>query len=413
MSNRRVRALAALAVVGTLALGACAPAPMAVPNHGPAAAAEIAAPAVESPSPTPRPTPTEAPVVEETVAPEPSPTVEESSSPEASAETSGSASAVPTESASAEPTPEPSPTLLPALWAPGAKGEAVREIQHRLLQIQWFDGDITEHFGPQTQAAIEGFQSKRGLPVTGEVDAVTWARLKDMTRMPTHDEMYNILKPGPALYAGGAKGDEVRSLQARLRQIGWYGGDVDGVYGPKTIEGVRGFQDKRGFPVTGEIDQRTLDKLREMTSKPTADELNNVKPKPKEPGKPKAMRLDERCLTGRAICISKTERKLAWVVDGQVQMTMDVRFGSTKTPTREGAFSVGWKSRDHVSSLYDSHMPYALFFSGGQAIHYSSDFAARGYQGASHGCVNVRDKEKVAKLFDLAKVGDKVIVYAD
>lgn len=94
-------------------------------------------------------------------------------------------------------------------------------------------------------------------------------------------------------------------------------------------------------------------------------------------------------------------------------MQMAVRFGSSKTPTREGAFRVEWKSRNHVSKLYDSAMPYALFFSGGQAVHYSSDFAARGYEGASHGCVNVRDKAKVAKLFDLAKVGDKVIVYSD
>ena len=45
-------------------------------------------------------------------------------------------------------------------------------------------------------------------------------------------------------------------------------------------------------------------------------------------------------------------------------------------------------------------MPYAMFFSGGQAVHYSADFAARGYDGASHGCVNVRDKGKIAALFD-------------
>ena len=71
---------------------------------------------------------------------------------------------------------------------------------------------------------------------------------------------------------------------------------------------------------------------------------------------------------------------------------MSVRFGSSYTPTREGLFHVGWKSRDHVSKLYDSAMPFAMFFSGGQAVHYSSDFAAQGYSGASHGCVNVRDR---------------------
>ena len=72
------------------------------------------------------------------------------------------------------------------------------------------------------------------------------------------------------------------------------------------------------------------------------------------------------------------------------------RFGSDELPTREGAFSVYRKSRDHVSTLYDSSMPFAMFFSGGQAVHYSSDFAAVGYDGASHGCVNVRDYDGMA-----------------
>ena len=45
-------------------------------------------------------------------------------------------------------------------------------------------------------------------------------------------------------------------------------------------------------------------------------------------------------------------------------------------------------------------MPFAMFFSGGQAVHYSPDFAAVGYNGASHGCVNVRDYDGIAWLFD-------------
>ena len=58
-------------------------------------------------------------------------------------------------------------------------------------------------------------------------------------------------------------------------------------------------------------------------------------------------------------------------------------------------------------------MPYAMFFSGGQAVHYSADFAKNGYNGASHGCVNVRDKGAIASLFDQVGTGDKVAVYAD
>jgi lipoprotein-anchoring transpeptidase ErfK/SrfK len=56
-------------------------------------------------------------------------------------------------------------------------------------------------------------------------------------------------------------------------------------------------------------------------------------------------------------------------------------------------------------------MPYAMFFSGGQAVHDSPDFAANGYNGASHGCVNVRDLGAVQSLFDQVGVGDRVVVY--
>lgn len=305
-------------------------------------------------------------------------------------------------------TSTPSETLLPAaLVKPGDSGDKVRELQHRLLQLDWFEGQITDSFDDQTQLAVEGFQTRRGLPALGFVDEDTWVRLLEMSRTPTRDEMYNILTPGPALLASGAQGDGVKDLQARLKQVAWFDESITGTYGSVTVAAVEGFQAKREIPVTGEVDQRTMDRLTSMTRKPTTDELNNVASKPK----PNAVTVDDRCLTGRVVCISKSQRKLAWVVDGEVRLTMDVRFGSELTPTRNGAFAVNWKSKNHVSSLYDTAMPYALFFSGGQAVHFSADFKARGYNGSSHGCVNVRDKDAVSSLFDATQVGDKVIVY--
>ena len=185
--------------------------------------------------------------------------------------------------------------------------------------------------------------------------------------------------------------------------------DVTDYYGSSTTTAVKGFQAKRHIPVTGEVDQRTLDRLHGMTRQPTQAELTNQPPPSSGGNAPGA--LDPRCLTGRALCVDKSSRTLRWVVDGQVLKTVDVRFGSDELPTREGAFSVSRKSRDHVSSLYHTSMPFAMFFSGGQAVHYSPDFAATGYNGASHGCVNVRDYAAISWLYDQVAVGDKVIVY--
>jgi lipoprotein-anchoring transpeptidase ErfK/SrfK len=227
-----------------------------------------------------------------------------------------------------------------------------------------------------------------------------------MTRQPTADELNNALTAGPSLYSAGASGDAVRDIQVRLRQLAWYSGVITGTYDSQTVTGVKGFQDKRAFPVTGTVDQRTLDKLKAMTRTPTAGEKNNVTAAVTATGA-----IDSRCLTGRVLCIDKNTRKLRWMVDGQVAKVFDVRFGSELTPTREGSFSVFQKSRDHVSTIYHTAMPFAMFFSGGQAVHYSADFAARGYNGSSHGCVNVRDYNGIAWLFDQVSIGTSVVVY--
>ncbi|WP_245703254.1 L,D-transpeptidase [Raineyella antarctica] len=121
---------------------------------------------------------------------------------------------------------------------------------------------------------------------------------------------------------------------------------------------------------------------------------------------------DSRCMTGaRVLCVSKKDNKVRYMKNGKVIYTLDARFGSAETPTRSGSYKVYWKSRYHVSSLYHTSMPYAMFFSGGQAVHYSPDFAARGYRGASHGCVNIRDRATIATIFAEVRTGDKVIVY--
>ncbi|SCD78598.1 Putative peptidoglycan binding domain-containing protein, partial [Streptomyces sp. DfronAA-171] len=186
--------------------------------------------------------------------------------------------------------------------------------------------------------------------------------------------------------------------------LGFFRQQPTGFFGDVTAQALAAFQRDRGLGASGVLDAATWARLRAAGPAPTKAALYPETTLP--PTRP-----DPRCLTGRALCVSKKSRTLAWMVDGRVVSVMDVRFGSAYTPTRDGTFKVYWKSRDHVSTIYHTPMPYALFFSGGQAVHYSPDFAARGYAGASHGCVNVRDKAKVAALFDTVRTGDKVIVY--
>ena len=311
----------------------------------------------------------------------------------------------PTSQPSSSPSVTHSPAAVAEVLTPGEKGTKVRELQVRLHQLAWLPETTTGLYDDATAAAVKGFQAKRGLARTGVLDRRTWQRLVAMTDRPGHDAMFNVLHPGRTLLGTGDTGRDVRDLQARLKQLAWYFGDVTGRYDTDTVTAVKGFQGKRVIPVTGDVDRRTLDRLTAMSTTPTHDALHNIQP---SPGK-----LDPRCLTGRALCIDKTSRTLRWVVDGHVRQQLDARFGSTlnDTPTREGLFHVYLMDADHVSQLYGSSMPYAMFFSGGQAVHYSSDFATVGYDGASHGCVNIRDYDGVRWLFSQVHVGDKVVVY--
>ncbi|MFE9354116.1 L,D-transpeptidase family protein [Streptomyces olivaceoviridis] len=260
-----------------------------------------------------------------------------------------------------------------------------------------------------------GADGKRGLPVQVELPGSPGPGTARSSPVPGVTRTAPAAPPAappsaapavpapPVLWSRGDTGPAVRELQARLRQVAWLAVGPTGSYDGPTERAVKGFQGKRGLPRTGATDSVTWQRLVAMTRPPGRGELYPGAARP-------AAAADPRCLTGRVLCISKTSRTLRWMVDGRTLSTMAVRFGAQYTPTREGVFTVYWKSRHHVSTLYHSPMPYAMFFSGGQAVHYSYDFAARGYAGGSHGCVNVRDETAIARLFAQVRIGDKVVV---
>ena len=55
----------------------------------------------------------------------------------------------------------------------------------------------------------------------------------------------------------GSTGDEVVSVQKRLKQWGYYSGAVDGIFGYATERAVRWFQEKNGLAVDGVVGEKT------------------------------------------------------------------------------------------------------------------------------------------------------------
>lgn len=64
-----------------------------------------------------------------------------------------------------------------------------------------------------------------------------------------------------AVVAWGSRGEQVRLIQQKLQQYGYFAGTVDGVFGKETYDAVVYFQRKNGLKVDGAVGQATAEAL--------------------------------------------------------------------------------------------------------------------------------------------------------
>lgn len=64
-----------------------------------------------------------------------------------------------------------------------------------------------------------------------------------------------------ALSKRGSRGEEVRKIQQRLKDWGYYTGSVDGIYGSATETAVKKFQKKHGLKADGIAGKQTLEAI--------------------------------------------------------------------------------------------------------------------------------------------------------
>ena len=74
----------------------------------------------------------------------------------------------------------------------------------------------------------------------------------------------------------GSTGQEVKEIQKKLKNWGYYKGNVDGIYGFKTFEAVKSFQRKNGLTVDGIVGKKTLTALGITSSNNYGNNANNT-----------------------------------------------------------------------------------------------------------------------------------------
>ena len=108
------------------------------------------------------------------------------------------------------------------------------------------------------ESQIRSFQQARGLDVTGLVDGVT-ARAMEEARWKLGDRSLYV-QDAPLM-----RGDDVAALQARLTEMGFNSGRVDGIFGKRTEAAVKDFQKSVGESIDGKCGPATMIALIRLT----------------------------------------------------------------------------------------------------------------------------------------------------
>ncbi len=87
--------------------------------------------------------------------------------------------------------------------------------------------------------------------------------------------IFNSFYTSYALSKYGSRGEEVRKIQTKLKNWGYYTGNVDGIFGTQTLNAVKKFQRKNGLVVDGIVGTKTLAALGISSSSGSSGSASN------------------------------------------------------------------------------------------------------------------------------------------
>ena len=173
--------------------------------------------------------------------------------------------------------------LFATLYRPlhvGSSGTDVTRLQTRLTILGYYTGKITGVYLDATADAVKAFQEKMGMTATGDADGDTQslvyssdARSRSgaavVTPEPEKDtEIVDGNNPDAIetvaykkRLAYGSSGKNVKLLQQRLTDLGYYEGPVSGNFQGNTRNAVKAFQTQNGLAVDGVVGKKTWDLL--------------------------------------------------------------------------------------------------------------------------------------------------------
>ncbi|MDR1617312.1 MAG: peptidoglycan-binding protein [Syntrophomonadaceae bacterium] len=182
------------------------------------------------------------------------------------------------------------------------------------------------------------------------------------------------------------KGPDVKLLQKRLKEKGFYNSVTDGMFGENTADALKEFQKSRLLRIDGVSDPLVWSELGLFS-----DCRNGL------------------CLAGEAlprITVDIDKRKL-YYASAAHQKTYDVGVGRSRTPSPLGHWTIVEKALNPGGPFGARWMRLSVPW-GGYGIHGTDNPQSIG-RAYSHGCIRLRNSDAI-ELYNMAPIGTHVTI---
>ena len=167
----------------------------------------------------------------------------------------------------AAPTPHAASAKAAELYpdlGKGDSGDKVVALQQALIELRFLRGKADGKYGAATEKAVSSFQKMNKLPVNGRADSVTQEKLFEKGVLNSRGRRQVVRTVAVSTDDTAIKlkmkdrGQPVEKLQKALKDLGYYTGRADGIFGRSTRNAVVAFQRANKLRVDGIAGKSTL-----------------------------------------------------------------------------------------------------------------------------------------------------------
>lgn len=149
------------------------------------------------------------------------------------------------------------------------QGESVRILQQKLYEQSYYTHAIDGAFGVLTEHAVRQFQKKHDLNQSGQLDKVTVEQLLEREKeryIEDIKELSNTITPG-------MRSDDVVIVQEALAYFDYYEGNIDGIFGPLTMQAIQIAEDEHDLSLLSDDTVHSLQRIYEEVENQQKNEV--------------------------------------------------------------------------------------------------------------------------------------------